>query len=421
LPLLNRVPGGNIAQTTLPGACMTSISHSAAAADIRAAPKAATRNAALDRSRTFITMLVLIHHSVIAYTFFGHTDRQSFLGFDGVVTFNDSFFMSAMFFLSGLFVWKSLERKGVGWFLRDRWWRLGLPFIVCVLILMPVAYYAVDLRVSGQNSFAEFWWKMVSVGPWPSGPAWFVWVLLALDVIAAIVYRVAPGCVEAIGRLSLASFKRPGLFFGALLGASIVIYVPAVLYFGASRWFTAGPVAIQASRILLYLLYFFAGVGIGAVRFDGGLLAADGGLARRWPVWLAATIATFGCIIGLIYIKHSVLPDVNHQPLWWETAYALAFVCFSAAQTFNVLALFLRFGNDGSNILDPLRDNAYGIYLIHYVPVLWLQYALYDYSLAPVTQLSAILKAIIVFVLTLAMSWAATAALRKIPGATHVL
>jgi peptidoglycan/LPS O-acetylase OafA/YrhL len=400
---------------------MTSISSSAAPAEVRAAPKAKARNAALDRARTFITMLVLIHHSVIAYTYFGHTDRQSFLGFDGVVIFNDSFFMAAMFFLSGLFVWPSLQRKGTGWFLRDRCWRLGLPFIVCALILMPVAYYAIDLRLSGQNSFVEFWWKTITVGPWPSGPAWFVWVLLALDVIAAIVYRVAPSIVEAIGRLSLASFARPGLFFWALLIGSIIVYLPAVLYFGASRWFAAGPVAIQASRILLYLLYFFAGVGIGAVGFGEGLLAGDGGLARRWPAWLAATIATYGCLIGLIYIKHSVLPDVNHQPLWWEIAYALAFACYSAAQTLNVLALFLRFDNDGASILDPLRDSAYGIYLIHYVPVLWLQYVLYDFSLAPVMQLSAILKAVIVFILTLALSWAATSALRWIPGATHVL
>src|SRR3984957_9867845 len=192
---------------------MTIISETAASALARPAPKAKARNAALDRSRTFITMLVLIHHSVIAYTYFGHTDPQSFLGFDGVVTFNDSFFMAAMFFVSGLFVWPSLQRKGTGWFLRDRWWRLGLPFIVCALILMPVAYYAVDLRVSGQNSFTEFWWKTVTVGPWPSGPAWFVWVLLALDVIAVAVYLVAPGCVEAIGRLSRAGFARPGLFF----------------------------------------------------------------------------------------------------------------------------------------------------------------------------------------------------------------
>jgi hypothetical protein len=399
---------------------MTSISHSAAA-EVRVAPKAKARNAALDRARTFITMLVLIHHSVIAYTYYGHTDRQSFLGFDGVVLFNDSFFMSAMFFLSGLFVWPSLQRKGTGWFLRDRWWRLGLPFAVAALILMPVAYYAVELRLHPEVSFLAFWWQTITVGPWPSGPVWFVWVLLALDVLAAIVYRAAPGLVEAIGRLSLASFAKPGLFFWALLIASIIVYVPAVLYFGASRWFAIGPVAVQASRILLYLVYFLAGVGIGAVPFDKGLLAGDGGLARRWPVWLAATILTYGCIIGLVYVRHAVLPDVDNPPQWWRVAYAMAFVSYSAAQTFNILALFLRFDNDGSSILDPLRDSAYGIYLIHYVPVLWLQYFLYDYSFSPVMQLTAIIKAIIVFVLTLAISWAATAGLRRLPGATHVL
>ena len=70
---------------------------------------------------------------------------------------------------------------------------------------------------------------------------------------------------------------------------------------------------------------------------------------------------------------------------------------------------------------DPLSDSACGIYLLHYVPVLWLQYWLFDMSFGPVDQLTAIIKAVIVFVLTLAISWAATAALRKIPGATHVL
>ncbi len=107
--------------------------------------------------------------------------------------------------------------------------------------------------------------------------------------------------------------------------------------------------------------------------------------------------------------------------MWWQTAYALAFAWYSAAQTLNILALFLRFDNDGWSVLDPLRDSAYGIYLIHYVPVLWLQYLLYGYSFSAVMQLSAVIKAIIVLILTLALSWAATVALRKIPGATRVL
>ena len=125
---------------------MTTISQTAPAG-IRAVPTAKARNAALDRARTFITMLVLVHHSVIAYTYFGHTDKQSFIVFDGIVLFNDSFFMAAMFFLSGLFVWPSLQRKGINWFLRDRFWRLGLPFVVCALFLMPFAYWAIELEL----------------------------------------------------------------------------------------------------------------------------------------------------------------------------------------------------------------------------------------------------------------------------------
>jgi hypothetical protein len=56
---------------------------------------ATARIVALDRARTFITLLVLIHHSVVNYTHFGSGDKMRWLGFDLVVLFNDSFFMAA--------------------------------------------------------------------------------------------------------------------------------------------------------------------------------------------------------------------------------------------------------------------------------------------------------------------------------------
>src|SRR5467141_716605 len=98
---------------------MTSISSSAPA-DIRAAPKASTRNAALDRARTFLTLVVLLHHAVIPYTYFGHTDPKEWIGFDMIVLATDSFFMAMFFFLSGLFVWPSIARKGPLNHLTDR-------------------------------------------------------------------------------------------------------------------------------------------------------------------------------------------------------------------------------------------------------------------------------------------------------------
>ena len=80
-----------------------------------------------------------------------------------------------------------------------------------------------------------------------------------------------------------------------------------------------------------------------------------------------------------------------------------------------MLALFLRFAQGDKNLLDPLRDDAYGMNVVHYIPCLWLQYALLD---AP---LPAIPKALIVFIGTVALSWGVTSALRRIPGVKRVL
>src|SRR5256714_11743563 len=105
------------------GASMTSIS-AVGHAELGAVPKVKSRNLALDRARTFLTLVVLLHHAVIPYTYFGHTDPKSRIGFDVIVLATDSFFMSMFFFLSGLFVWPGLGHKAPAIFLRDRLLRL---------------------------------------------------------------------------------------------------------------------------------------------------------------------------------------------------------------------------------------------------------------------------------------------------------
>src|SRR3954451_8732745 len=165
---------------------MTSISSSVASSlEVQAPPKAKARNFALDRARTFLTLVVLIHHAVIPYTYFGHTDPKFWLGFDMVVLATDSFFMAMFFFLSGLFVWPSLAHKAPHTFVRDRLLRLALPFAIAAFTIIPIAYYAVTLRQQPDVSFAAFWWKTITMGPWPSGPVWFVWVLLTFNLMAS--------------------------------------------------------------------------------------------------------------------------------------------------------------------------------------------------------------------------------------------
>jgi surface polysaccharide O-acyltransferase-like enzyme len=379
------------------------------------------RIVALDRARTFITLLVVIHHSVIDYTYFGNGDRMRWLGFDLIVLFNDSFFMACMFLISGLFVHDSLARRGWADFLRERLWRLGVPLSISIFVLIPIAYYASFLRYHPAGTtdfnFFHFWRRMLTIGPWPSGQSWFLWVLLVFDIIAAAIVATAPRTIAALGRWILALRQRPMTAFAVFLIVSIVSYLPLHLAFGDGSWFEPGhyPFPIQSSRVLLYPGYFFAGVGIGVVGLRSGVLAENGEIARRWAVWLAFATFFYGAILLLVYVHHNWIVNFNSPPLWWKTAYGLAFAMFSAAMAFTVLATSLRLAQSSLRLLDAMQPSAYGIFLLHYVFIIWLQYLVYDPSFP------AGIKAAIVFVGTLSASWALTVLLRKIPFVARMI
>jgi surface polysaccharide O-acyltransferase-like enzyme len=363
----------------------------------------------LDRARTLITLLVVLYHSVINYTYYGiGGDRMRWLGFDLVVLFNDSFFMACMFFISGLFVRDSLARRGPANFLARRAWRLGIPFLASIFIVMPIAYYR---YYHSEFDFLRFYFHMVTIGPWSSGSAWFLWVLLALDAIAALLWTVAPRKIEALGRFVDARRDRPMIVFVGFVIFSILIYLPLRLVFGDSSWWTPGhyPFPIQTSRILLYAGYFLAGVGVGATNLGNGLLATNGAFSKRWTVWLALALVFYAAILLLVYIHRGGWIDLRSPPLWWHTAYGLAFAMFSGAMTFALPATFLRFARVSLSPLDAMQPSAYGIYLLHFVPLIWLQYLVYD------PPLPAFVKFALVFAGTLSASWTLAILLRKIP------
>ena len=200
-----------------------------------------------------------------------------------------------------------------------------------------------------------------------------------------------------------------------MFAVTAVVYIPGRIYFGAGSWFEFGPFSVQHGRVLLYATYFFFGAGIGARYFERGLLAADGRLAQHTFGWMILALVPYCMMWVLIYIKREILGNPVWLPDWYEGTYGFFFAAFSVSILFLILAYFFRYKQSGTSLLDPMRADAYGMFLVHYPIVLWLQYWLFDYDLP------AIAKAAIAFVLTVFLSWAATAALRKIPGAARVL
>jgi peptidoglycan/LPS O-acetylase OafA/YrhL len=316
-----------------------------------------------------------------------------------------------MFFLSGLFVWNSLQRKGAGAFVRDRARRLGLPFVAASAVLAPLAYYPAYLTTASHTGVARFWQQWRSLGYRPAGPAWFIWVLLAFDCAAAALFLVLPNWGEVVGRMSAGANRRPALFFGFLVAVSAIAYIPMAVRFTAFDWASWGPFFFQTSRIIHYFVYFMLGAGVGAIGIGKGLLAPDGKLARRWPLWAVASLIAFGVASAVTIAALAPHPSQH----LWEVAADCGFVLSCAASSFAFLALFLRFAKKRSKIWDTLTANAYGIYLLHYAFVSWLQCSLLK------AALPAIAKGSLVLTGAVALSWAVTAALRRIPAVARVI
>jgi surface polysaccharide O-acyltransferase-like enzyme len=385
-------------------------------------------NVALGYLQAFVILLVLAYHSALAYMVSSPSpsatlaskpyiwaalpiiDSHRWLGFNLFTEFNAQFFMPLLFFISGLFVWPSLTQKGNRKFLRDRTLRLGLPFAIVVIFLIPLAYYP-SYRITGADpSFFAFWQQWISLDYWPSGPFWFLSLLLFFNFIVVMLRKFVSGWGDALGKRFSWSFRRPMLFFCVLVAVSAITYFPMLFSFGYHHWASFGPFQVQTSRVLLYAIYFTTGLAVGAYGINQGLLPRDGLLARRWPVWFVAALIFYVFDI-IAFGKFYALPSSST----WQVLYGVTFILSCAASGFFFLSLFLRFVSKRRSVFDSLHNNAYGMYLIHYVFVIWLQYALLN------TTFAAIEKGAIVFSGTLALSWCITAAIRRIPAVGRVI
>jgi len=388
-----------------------------------------TSSLAIHNLRTFVIVLVLAVHSFLAYL--GSSPASSFrfddppyqwrsipiiddsrwFGFDIFCAHQDVYLIALLFFLSGLFVWPSLAHKGARVFLRDRMVRIGLPFALTVGVLMPIALYPVYRVTAVDSSLEAYSQHWLALPFWPSGPVWFLWVLLVFDFGVAALYRFAPRSGNALARIIGGLSMRPVAFVVALLVASTLAYVPLALVFTPWTWFHVGPFAFQFCRPLLYAVYFLAGLGVGAYGIERGLLAPTGWLVRHWAAAAGAAIATFVLWLGSVQIAMSADQPPSLAVQIFE---ALSFVLCCAAGCMFMLAIFIRFAGRHVRVLDALKPHAYGMYIVHYLFSVWLQFALLGLAII------AVVKGAIVFLVTLVLSWSSVAAFRRVSHAVGI-
>ncbi len=379
------------------------------------------RNLWIDYLRSAITLLVVAHHASLSYTTFAWFDAEAYInsthpivdtrrwiGLDIFENFNDVFFMSLMFLIGGLFLTRSMERKGVSEFIRDRFLRLFVPFMLLGTVFMLIAYFPSYYIAKGNADIIAYVRDFFTVERWPVGPPWFIWLLFSFNLGFALFHRAFQKAGDQAGWLFSAIKNRPFVFFMLLFLVTFILYVPMAFMVGAGTWTGIGPFDFQLSRIFLYFGYFTLGILIGNTDFNNNLFSKISVVVKKWWLWVVLSVGVYTLLIG---ISKPLEELVKERKLEEFQGWLIYYLIYSASCTLSCIAfitVFRKLVRSGKRIWNSLSENAYLIYLVHYIFVVWCQFVLLNLNIP------AFLKFIITFSVSLLLSWGVSIVFRKI-------
>lgn len=385
--------------------------------------KALNRNLWVDYLRSALTVLVVAHHASLAYTTFAQFDKEAYIrsthpivdskrwvGLDIFENFNDVFFMSLMFLIGGLFLVKSIAKKGNSAFIKDRFYRLLVPFITLGTLLMLIAHFPSYYMAKEDTDIVAYIKDFFVVEQWPVGPPWFIWILFVFNLLFVLLSPIIRKISKNSGAFISTLQNKPLLFSLLLWLITWLLYVPIAHNIGAGTWTGFGPFDFQLSRVLLYFGYFMLGVLMGTTDFNQQLFSLSSPIVKKWWLWLLLALAVY--IILIIVVSKEILPDmVKANQLSSFSAWMIYFSIYTASCTLSSIAFittFRKWIHTSFSWWDSLTANAYLIYLTHYLFLIWIQFFLLPY------EMPAFLKFLITFIFSLALSWGLSILLRKI-------
>jgi peptidoglycan/LPS O-acetylase OafA/YrhL len=290
-----------------------------------------------DNLRTWMVILVVLQHVALIY-------NTLYL----FMMLNQAYFMGLLFLLSGYFTPGSFERKGSGTFLKDRLLRLGIPTLVYVFILNPIASWSHQItRLPAGNASAD---------RFALGPMWFVVMLLVFDLGYLTWRMITKNRPERPAENTLPKLTFPKVvLFMLMLAAASYLFRIAVPY----------GIPILGFPSLGYLpqyLGFFL-IGMLAFRRDW-LRSVPGSLGQLG--FILAVLATVILLPAALFGLSSAF--IGHGS-WQSAVFALWDSIFAVGMSLALITFFRRFLNGGKQLGRLLSQHSFTVYIIH-VPVI---------------------------------------------------
>jgi len=373
----------------------------------------AQRDYYIDRLRSVMTALVILHHTAITYGAVGGwfwrelepSGAPSSILLTLFCATNQAHFMGFFFLLAGFFTPNSLERKGYGRFLLDRFLRLGLPLLVFILVIGP-ATAALGTYANGQGFWPTivFLWQHQRI---INGPLWFAQALLIFS-IAYCAWRAAFGN-------PLTTSQRTPTQLPSYLKWLLAAFGVAAASVAVRHWVPVGEnvFGLQFAYFPGYIFLF--AVGIAAWRHDW-LRRLTWKQARPWIVSLviAWPCLSFGIIIARATAGQGK-SNFSDGFSWTAILYAL----WEPFVAWGMICLWLLFFrermNQPSAFWDWLNRRAYAVYIIHPFFLVGIALLLHGW-VAP-----ALVKFAVTGTLTIVTCWLVSDPIVRIPGIRRIV
>jgi surface polysaccharide O-acyltransferase-like enzyme len=365
------------------------------------------RNGGIDALRAAVTLLVVLHHTAIAYGaeggwYYRETAPNSSLSGRLLVLFcttNQAWFMGFFFLLAGYYTPPAFERRGAAAFLKSRWLRLGTPLLFYALAIHPVVVALA--QTAHDRPFAQTLLSLWSHARFEPGPLWFAEALL----IFAALY--------VAWRLLTAKAPRVRAFPSNLALLTAALAAGAAAFGLRLIW----PVGVNVGFLQLgyfsgYVVLFWAGCLGSRGRWLENIPPAQQRLWLR-VAWLAfplfPAVALFGSHTA--WLGGRAEGGINAQALvyaFWEPFVAWGFIL-------GALASFERRVRAWGSIWRALSRRAYLIYIIH--PLILVAVSLAWRSIAA----PALVKFAVTGSASCLACYLAAGALLRVPGVAKIV
>ena len=353
-----------------------------------------------DNLRYLVVLFVLIVHSGVSYgsmvAFWPYHDPNPSEFVDILLLLLDVFMMSILFFIAGYFALPSLQKRGGGRFIKGKFKRLGIPWLVVTILVLPVLDYihhytqSIGRGLSPRGYAAHWWLNVKKIAEFYTGRMrmsryldmtehfyqrylWFLSLLLLFIVLFWLLHqawkkwsprRERPGGGETTSNRAVYT----ALALAGLL--SILIFALVKLFLSSPTdpfdmvWFSLGNlIQFETAKLAFYVPYF----GLGVYAYSREWFTSGIDFGRPW-VW--------GLICFLLMVVNMLVGRSMAMAAAPCVALQIYFLVLYPLWTLSFLGVFTAFASRRWNRAAPLSRalaaNSYNMYLVHYVFVMTL-------------------------------------------------